>query len=318
MNNECKYILNGYETFLTNKHEKCPKSKPYIAQDELVEAVNLAICLNRPLLLEGEAGCGKTLLAYDVAYKLGLPLYPWPVRSTSKAQDGLYSYDAILRLHDVQVAKMLQTNTNFPFNRDPQEPKTYRKFGPLGEAFTLEQCPGVVLIDEIDKADIDFPNDLLSVLDDFEFKIDETGETISPKHKPIIIITSNKEKGNLPAPFLRRCIYYFIEFPKKDFLQQIVDEHYQNKLKNFSNEQKTAFSELSNTAINKFFDLRETWGLHKKPGTSEFLDWLKILQSFSSTPYNSKQLQSHVTIPYPELLLKLRADWLINQNKQPK
>lgn len=313
MNNECKYILTGYETFLTNKHKDCPeKPKPYIAQDELIQAVNLAICLNRPLLLEGEAGCGKTLLAYDIAYKLGLPLYSWHVRSTSKAQDGLYSYDAILRLHDVQVTKMLQTTTNLPFNRDPQDPKSYRTLGPLGEAFNLQECPGVVLIDEIDKADIDFPNDLLSVLDNYEFKIPETGETFTAKHKPIIIITSNKEKGNLPSPFLRRCIYYFIQFPDKDFLQKIIDQHYEHKL---SETQQKDFAALSNVAIDKFLDLRESWKLHKNPGTSEFLDWLKMLQTFHPTPYNSKQLQSHNTIPYPELLLKLRADWLINLNK---
>ncbi|KAF0190445.1 MAG: ATPase AAA [bacterium] len=166
-----------------------------------------------------------------------------------------------------------------------------------------------MLIDEIDKADIDFPNDLLSVLDDpWEFDIPETGEVFTAKqHKPIIIITSNKEKGNLPAPFLRRCIYYFIQFPNKESLKEIIDQHYKGKL---SSDQAKEFSTLSNEAIDRFFTLREKDKLHKNPGTSEFLDWLKMLQTFHSTPYNSTKLKTDTTIPYPELLLKLRADWL--------
>lgn len=321
MENKPKYKLAGYEQFITDPHPECPlvankeeKRKPYIAQTGLVQAVNLAIRLKRPLLLEGEAGCGKTLLAYDIACELGLPFYPWHVRSTSKVHDGLYSYDAILRLHDVQIAKM-SSNNSLSNNRNIEDPKTYRKLGPLGKAFDLKDCPAVILIDEIDKADIDFPNDLLSILDEYKFDIPETGETpIKAEHTPIIIITSNKEKGNLPAPFLRRCIYYFVEFPDKEFLKQIVDEHYKDDQKGFSKAQEKSFANLSNAAINKFIEIRKKDLLHKKPGTSEFLDWLNMLQSFDPKPYESKDLETTPTIPYRELLFKLRADW-INSDK---
>ncbi len=212
-----------------NSHPDSPqKVEPYIAPDELIDAVNLAIFLRRPLLLEGEAGCGKTRLAIAVAYELGLPFYRWDIRSTTKAQEGLYEYDAILRLHDVQIQKLEPNNL-----RNPSNPQDYRTFGAIGQAFRLQNCPAVVLIDEIDKADIDFPNDLLTVLDEpWEFKIRETGETITAKSncQPIVIITSNKEKGNLPAPFLRRCIYYYVKFPNNPSeLQKIVDIHYQQK-----------------------------------------------------------------------------------------
>lgn len=315
MENKSKYKLAGYEKFITDPHPECPlvankeeKRKPYIAQPGLVQAVNLAIRLKRPLLLEGEAGCGKTLLAYDIACELGLPFYPWHVRSTSKAQDGLYSYDAILRLHDVQIAKISSSNTSS--KRNPEDTNTYLKDKALGRAFKLKECPAVILIDEIDKADIDFPNDLLSILDKYEFEIPEIDKTITTKHTPIIIITSNKEKGNLPAPFLRRCIYYFVEFPDKEFLKQIVDEHYKDDQKGFSKAQEKNFANLSNAAIDKFIEIRKKDLLHKKPGTSEFLDWLNMLQSFDSKPYESKQLETTSTIPYRELLFKLRDDWI--------
>jgi MoxR-like ATPase len=327
MENKPKYKLTGYEKFITDKHPDCPiakkdaKRKPYIAQPGLAQAVNLAIRLKRPLLLEGEAGCGKTLLAYDIACEIGLPFYTWHVRSTSKVQDGLYSYDAILRLHDVQIAKMSSTssspkrnpedpNTSLSPKRNPEDPNTYLKLKALGKAFKLENCPAVILIDEIDKADIDFPNDLLSILDDYKFDIPEINETVEAKHTPIIIITSNKEKGNLPAPFLRRCIYYFVEFPDKKFLQQIVDEHYKDAQQGFSNPQQKNFVNLSKAAIDKFVEIRKKDLLHKKPGTSEFLDWLNMLQSFDSKPYDSTLLETTSTIPYPELLFKLRADWM--------
>jgi hypothetical protein len=187
-----------------NLHADAPKTpEPYIAGDDLIQAVNLAIFLHRPLLLEGEAGCGKSMLARAVAYDLGLPFYRWDVRSTSKAQEGLYTYDAVLRLHDVQTAKL---DADRPVaadrpRRDPSDPTHYRSFGALGKAFALTTCPAVVLIDEIDKADVDFPNDLLGVLDEpWRFTIHETGETITATHYPIIIVTSNKEKGNCPPP----------------------------------------------------------------------------------------------------------------------
>lgn len=285
---------------LENPHPDSPKEpEPYVAEPDLITAVNLAIYLRRPLLLEGEAGCGKTRLARAVAYQLGLPFYRWDVRSTSKAQDGLYQYDAILRLHDVQTQKLEQ-----PSDRDPSNPKCYREFGALGLAFEVEDRPAVVLIDEIDKADIDFPNDLLSVLDEpWEFKIPETRETIKAKHQPIVIITSNKEKGNLPAPFLRRCIYYFVEFPPKDRLKEIVDIHYQFK------ETSPPPGELVDAALERFLAVRQEGALFKNPGTSEFMDWLDALGNFEQTPYQASQLTQEHPIPYRELLFKLRADW---------
>ena len=168
------------------------QSEPYKPDPELVRAVNLSIYLQRPLLLEGEAGCGKSRLAYAVAYELGLPLYVWSVRSSSNATEGLYQYDAILRLHDVQIAKQGELTDS----RNPSQPAYYRRFGAIGNAFQLKDHPCVVLIDEIDKADLDFPNDLLSVLEPpRQFVIAETGETITATHSPIVIITSNKEKG---------------------------------------------------------------------------------------------------------------------------
>lgn len=281
-----------------NPHPDSPtQPEPYLVNPELVKAVNLAIYLKRPLLLEGEAGCGKTRLAAAVAYELGLPLYRWDIRSTSKAQDGLYEYDAILRLHDVQTQKLEASS------RDPRKPKEYRTFGALGKAFILKDCPAVVLIDEIDKADIDFPNDLLAVLDEpWQFTIRETGEVIKADHQPIVIISSNKEKGNLPAPFLRRCLYYFMEFPNDPKqLQAIVEAHYAA--------QETLPKELIDAAIERFLQVRQEGGLFKKPGTSEFLDWLKALIGFEPEPYSAEALAPEQPIPHRELLFKLRADW---------
>ena len=206
MSEQARFQLPEERRPPNGRHPQAPGPVPYIASDELIEAVNLAIFLNRPLLLEGEAGSGKSQLAHHVAHTLGLPFYPWAVRSTSRAQDGLYSYDAILRLHDVHLAQA--TGPGAAGGRDPQEPMHYVTYGALGQAFRLRDCPAVVLIDEIDKADIDFPNDLLTVLDDpREFVIREADlEPVRARHPPIVIVTSNKEKGNLPAPFLRRCI----------------------------------------------------------------------------------------------------------------
>ncbi len=311
-----KYVFTGDSSKRPgNPHPDSPhEPEPYIASEELKQAVNLAIYLRRPLLLEGEAGCGKTRLAHALAYELGLPFYRWDVRSTSKAQEGLYSYDSILRLHDVQISQFetkqgSQAIAPAGTLRDPLDPESYRTFGPLGKAFILRDCPAVVLIDEIDKADIDFPNDLLAVLDDpWEFEIPETGETgdakIKAAHKPIVIITSNKEKGNLPAPFLRRCLYHFIEFPDNERLEKIVDRHYHIK------GDKQPLSTLVTSAIERFQNLRSEGGLHKKPGTSEFLDWIEALQNFGSGPYKPSQVADmNSALPYPELVLKLRADW---------
>lgn len=298
-----------------NRHQDSPTHpEPYVVSPELRRAVNLAIYLRRPLLLEGDAGCGKTRLASAVAYELGLPLYRWDVRSTTKAQDGLYEYDAILRLHDVQTQKVEQQlpideevsdEDEERLNRNPANPKHYRKFGALGKAFKLKNCPAVVLIDEIDKADLDFPNDLLTVLDEpWEFKIKETGETIRTNHKPIVIITSNKEKGNLPAPFLRRCLYHYVDFPnEKKRLQEIIEKHYQIR------QETPPPSALMENAIERFLDVWNEGGLFKKPGTSEFLDWLKALHTFEPKPYNAAQLKKDKLLPYRELLFKLQQDW---------
>jgi MoxR-like ATPase len=208
-------------------HPESPqRPEPYLASEELITAVNLAIFLQRPLLLEGEAGCGKTRLAVAVAHELGLPFYRWDVRSTTKAQDGLYDFDTILRLHDANLVKGLEGKTDqSPRPIDPSNPNNYLELKALGKAFDCEDRPAVVLIDEIDKADLDFPNDLLAVLDEpWAFTIRETGEVKRAKHPPIVIITSNKEKGNLPAPFLRRCLYYFVEFPTER-LRDIAAAH---------------------------------------------------------------------------------------------
>ncbi|MDZ8025975.1 MAG: MoxR family ATPase [Nostoc sp. DedQUE11] len=294
-------------------HKDSPKHpEPYVVSAELKKAVNLAIYLRRPLLLEGDAGCGKTRLASAVAYELGLPLYRWDVRSTTKAQDGLYEYDAILRLHDVHTQKIeqqspveLDKNKKEIVNRNPANPNDYIRFGALGKAFQLQDCLAVVLIDEIDKADLDFPNDLLTVLDEpWQFKIKETGETITAKHKPIVIITSNKEKGNLPAPFLRRCLYHYVDFPNdKKQLQEIVEKHYQIF------EETPPPSALVENAIERFLAVWNEGGLFKKPGTSEFLDWLKALHTFESKPYSATQLKKDNILPYRELLFKLQQDW---------
>ncbi len=298
-------------------HQDSPtQPEPYVVSPELKKAVNLAIYLRRPLLIEGDAGCGKTRLASAVGYELGLPLYRWDVRSTTKAQDGLYEYDAILRLHDVQTQKVapvqpvdeVETDEEEDkqiVNRNPANPKHYRKFGALGKAFKLTKCPAVVLIDEIDKADLDFPNDLLTVLDEpWEFKIKETGETVTARHKPIVIITSNKEKGNLPAPFLRRCLYHYVDFPNDSKrLQEIVEKHYQIC------QEAPPPADLVKTAVDRFLNVWNEGGLFKKPGTSEFLDWLKALHTFESKPYNAAQLKKDKLLPYRELLFKLQQDW---------
>jgi MoxR-like ATPase len=305
-------------------HKDCPKTRePYVARKELVEAVNLAIYLRRPLLLEGEAGCGKTRLARAVAFQLGLPYYPWPVRSTSKVQEGLYTYDALLRLHDVQVASREQTPreanqavaqtaahaTTRPAvrRRDPSQPKDYRRFGALGKAFRMRDRPAVVLIDEVDKADLDFPNDLLTLLDrDGAFPVPETSESIKPSagFRPIVFITSNKEKGSLPAPFLRRCVYFFVEFPgEPDKLKRIIAEHYRGK-------EDGPTDKLVDASISRFLEVRARGELYKKPGTSELIDWIEALRGFGGRSYPHDVLaKSETPLPYPELLFKLRADW---------
>jgi MoxR-like ATPase len=308
-----KYKFTGKaENRAAKPHPKAPKtSEPYIPSSELVEAVNLAIFLGRPLLLEGEAGCGKTRLAGTVAYELGLPLWRWNVKSNTRAEEGRYRYDALLRLHDVQIAQ-----SKGKTDRNPSIPREYCKEGALGEAFKMscdEKQASVVLIDEIDKADFDFPNDLLAELDEpWKFKIEETGEEIAAdrEHLPIVIITSNREKKDLPTPFLRRCVYHFIGFPDRERLEQIVEAHYRKTPKDRKQKSVTTNPEttLIDAAIDRFLEVRQEKWL-KLPGTSEFLDWLSALQNFDKQPFDGSHLKNIKPLPYRELLFKRFEDW---------
>jgi len=228
-------------------------TKDYVATGDLTVAVNAAIALQRPLLVKGEPGTGKTELARQIAGALGLPILEWTVKSTTKAQQGLYEYDAVSRLRDSQLG-----------DSRVQDVANYIRKGMLWQAFEAEERV-VLLIDEIDKADIEFPNDLLQELDRMEFHVYETGQTIRAKHRPIVIITSNNEK-ELPDAFLRRCFFHYIQFPEADVMARIVDVH-------FPGIKKT----LMHEALTQFYDIRETPGLKKKPSTSEALDWLKLL-----------------------------------------
>jgi MoxR-like ATPase len=228
-------------------------TKDYVATDDLKVAVNAAVTLRRPLLVKGEPGTGKTVLAHEIAEAAGAPLIEWHVKSTTKAHQGLYEYDAVARLRDGQLG-------------DPRvhDIGNYIRRGKLWEAFTSPVLP-VLLIDEIDKADIEFPNDLLQELDRMEFHVYETGETVAAKERPIVIITSNNEK-ELPDAFLRRCFFHYIKFPDRETMQAIIDVH-------FPGIQKI----LVNKAMDIFYEVRDVPGLKKKPSTSELLDWLKLL-----------------------------------------
>jgi len=227
----------------------------YVATDDLAMAVNAAVTIERPLLIKGEPGTGKTMLAEEIALALGKPLIRWHIKSTSKAQQGLYEYDAVSRLRDSQLG-----------DGRVEDIKNYIRPGKLWEAFTAQE-QAVLLIDEIDKADIEFPNDLLLELDRMEFFVYETGETISAVHRPIVVITSNNEK-ELPDAFLRRCFFHFISFPDKATMEKIVEVHYPQIRKNLIKE-----------ALDVFFEVREIPGLKKKPSTSELIDWLKLLMA---------------------------------------
>jgi MoxR-like ATPase len=228
-------------------------TRNYVATDDLKVAVNAAVTLRRPLLVKGEPGTGKTILAHEVAEAIGAPLIEWHVKSTTKAHQGLYEYDAVARLRDGQLG-------------DPRvhDISNYIRRGKLWEAFTSPQLP-VLLIDEIDKADIEFPNDLLQELDRMEFHVYETGETIRATERPIVVITSNNEK-ELPDAFLRRCFFHYIAFPSRETMQAIVDVH-------FPGIQQA----LVARALDTFYRVREVPGLKKKPSTSELIDWLKLL-----------------------------------------
>jgi len=225
----------------------------YVATDDLTMAVNAAVTLERPILVKGEPGTGKTQLAIEVAESLGKPLFEWHIKSTTKAQQGLYEYDAVARLRDSQLG-----------DDRVHDISNYIVRGKIWEAFESDVQP-VLLIDEVDKADIEFPNDLLQELDRMEFYIYETQKLIKATHRPIIVITSNNEK-ELPDAFLRRCFFHYIKFPEKETMQRIVDVHFP-KLK----------KDLLSEALNAFYKVRDVPGLKKKPSTSELLDWIKLL-----------------------------------------
>ena len=245
----------------------------YIATEDLRVAVNSAIVLERPLLIKGEPGTGKTVLAHEVAKAIAAPLLEWHIKSTTKAQQGLYEYDAVSRLRDSQLG-----------DERVHDIKNYIKHGKLWDAFTDKQR-SVLLIDEIDKADIEFPNDLLQELDRMEFHVYETGETVRAAHRPVVIITSNNEK-ELPDAFLRRCFFHFIKFPDADTMKDIIEVHYPG-LK----------QRLVREALNIFYEVREVPGLKKKPSTSELLDWIKLLLNEDVTPEVLRQKDPTKVIP---------------------
>ena len=260
-------------------------SETYVATDDLMLAVNASITLQRPLLIKGEPGTGKTKLAEEVATALGLPLLEWHIKSTTKAQQGLYEYDAVSRLRDSQLG-------------DPrvQDIANYIVRGMLWQAFTAD-APVVLLIDEVDKADIEFPNDLLRELDRMEFFVYETRELVRAKHRPIVFITSNNEK-ELPDAFLRRCFFHYIRFPDNDTMERIVDVHFPGIKKMLLRE-----------ALEVFFEVREVPGLKKKPSTSELLDWLKLLlaEDISVDALRSKDRKTIIP-PLHGALLKNEQD----------
>ncbi|MDH3304082.1 MAG: MoxR family ATPase [Gammaproteobacteria bacterium] len=245
----------------------------YIATDDLTMAVNAAVTLERPILVKGEPGTGKTQLAIEVAKSLGRPLHEWHIKSTTKAQQGLYEYDAVARLRDSQLGDDRVHNIG-----------NYIVRGKVWEAFESEEQP-VLLIDEIDKADIEFPNDLLRELDRMEFYVYETKQLIKARHRPIIVITSNNEK-ELPDAFLRRCFFHYIKFPDKETMAEIVDVHYPDLKK-----------DLLREALEAFYKVRDVRGLKKKPSTSELLDWIKLLLAEDIPPEVLRGGDSRNAIP---------------------
>ena len=256
----------------------------YIATDDLMTAVNASITLERPLLVKGEPGTGKTLLAEEIATSLGKPFFEWHIKSTTKAQHGLYEYDAVSRLRDSQLGDERVHDIN-----------NYIQRGMLWEAFTSEE-PAVLLIDEIDKADIEFPNDLLREIDRMEFYVYETKETVRAKHRPAVIITSNNEK-ELPDAFLRRCFFHYIRFPDHETMEQIVHVHFPDIKKNLLKE-----------ALEPFFSIREVHGLKKKPSTSELLDWIRLLVAEDIPPESLREDSSKAIPQLYGALLKNEQD----------
>ena len=254
-------------------------SQNYVASEELMGAVNIAMVLQKPLLIKGEPGTGKTMLAEAIAAALGKKLIIWNIKSTTKAQDGLYVYDVVQRLYDSQFGGEGVDNI-----------EKYVRLGKLGEAFTDEEQV-ILLIDEIDKADLEFPNDLLWELDRMEFHIPETGRTVKAKHRPVVIITSNAEK-ELPDAFLRRCIFHYIQFPDKEMMERIVRAHYPR-----------IDDELLAQAMETFYLIRENYGVQKKPSTSELLDWVQALSIGGMDPQKLRE-----TLPFAGVLLKKTED----------
>ena len=263
----------------TGTKQEFKGSSEYVASQELLSAVNIAMTLEKPLLLKGEPGTGKTMLAQSVANSLGAKLYIWNIKSTTKAQDGLYVYDVVQRLYDSQFGGEGVDNI-----------EKYVHLGQVGDAFESEdRC--ILLIDEIDKADLEFPNDLLWELDQMEFTIPQTGRTVKAKHRPVIIITSNAEK-ELPDAFLRRCIFHYIDFPDEELMRRIIAVHYPDLEKH-----------LMDQAIAAFYWVRSLPSIQKKPSTSELIDWIRAL-TYSGIPYDDIMRQ----IPFAGVLLKKNED----------
>jgi MoxR-like ATPase len=248
-------------------------TKNYVATDDLKIAVNAAVTLQRPLLVKGEPGTGKTVLAHEISKALKAPLIEWHIKSTTKAQQGLYEYDAVSRLRDSQLGDARVKDIG-----------NYIKKGKLWEAFTAPERP-VLLIDEIDKADIEFPNDLLQELDRMEFYVYETGQTIKADKRPIVMITSNNEK-ELPDAFLRRCFFHYIKFPDAETMRDIIEVHFPGQK-----------GRLVTEAMRVFYDIREVPGLKKKPSTSELLDWIKLLLNEDITPETLREQDPRKLIP---------------------
>ena len=262
-----------------SENKKFNGTKEYVASNELLGSVNVALALQKPLLIKGEPGTGKTMLAEAVAKSMGRKLLTWNIKSTTKAQDGLYVYDVVQRLYDGQFG-----------TGDVKNVEQYIKLGKLGEAFSSENDV-IVLIDEIDKADIEFPNDLLWELDKMEFYIPETGKTVKAKKRPVVIITSNAEK-ELPDAFLRRCVFHYIDFPSKELMADIIKVHFPDLEEN-----------MLNAALKTFYNLRNVPGLQKKPATSELIDWIRAL-TISGIPV--EKIEN--SLPFAGVLLKKNED----------
>lgn len=262
-----------------SKFHRFQGTKDYIASEPLIDSVNCALALEKPLLIKGEPGTGKTLLARHVAEGLGMPMESWNIKSTSKATDGLYIYDTVQRLNDARFG-----------DGDVSDIRKYIKYGPLGTVFRAENRH-VLLIDEIDKADLEFPNDILHELDEMRFDVMETGDEIVAKERPVVIVTSNNEK-ELPDAFLRRCVFHFIEFPERELMKDIIDVHHKN-----------LDATLLDQVLIKFYWLREQDELRKKPSTSELIDWISVLLRGGIAV---EQVNEH--IPFLGALLKNEQD----------